>query len=55
MSATATEARAVTKTRATVDYLRRCQAARAAGYPVSFTTDPAWLVNQLPHRFEVAA
>ena len=28
--------------RATLAYLRRCQQARAAGYPVSYTTDPAW-------------
>lgn len=38
------------RTRATLDYLRRCQAARAAGYPVSYTTDPAWLVEQAINR-----
>jgi hypothetical protein len=36
--------------RATIDYLRLCQKARAAGYPVSFTNDPAWLVNQAVNR-----
>jgi hypothetical protein len=34
----------------TLDYLRRCQRARAAGYPVRFTTDPAWLVQQAINR-----
>ena len=34
----------------TIDYLRRCQDARAAGYPVAFTTDPAWLVEQAINR-----
>lgn len=34
----------------TIAYLRRCQEARAAGYPVSFTTDPAWLVEQAINR-----
>jgi hypothetical protein len=34
----------------TIKYLRRCQRARAAGYPVSFTTDPAWLVEQAINR-----
>jgi hypothetical protein len=38
------------KVQATVSYLRRCQEARATGYPVSFTTDPAWLVNQAINR-----
>jgi hypothetical protein len=36
--------------RATLAYLRKCQAARAAGYPVSYTTDPAWLVEQAINR-----
>jgi hypothetical protein len=34
----------------TIAYLRRCQAARAAGYPVSTTTDPKWLVNMAINR-----
>lgn len=34
----------------TLDYLRKCQMARAAGYPVAFTTDPAWLVEQAINR-----
>lgn len=38
---TATE----TETRATIDYLRLCIAARNAGHLVSYTTDPAWLIN----------
>lgn len=38
------------KTRSTIDYLRRCQAARAAGHPVYLTTDPAWLVDQAINR-----
>lgn len=40
----------VAPTRATIDYLRRCQAARAAGLRVAFTTDPAWLVEQAINR-----
>jgi len=35
---------------ATITYLRRCQAARAAGYPVAYTTDPAWLVTMAINR-----
>lgn len=35
---------------ATLIYLRHCHTARAAGYPVSYTTDPAWLVNQAINR-----
>lgn len=31
-------------------YLRACQAARAAGEPVSFTTDPTWLLDQAINR-----
>jgi len=38
------------KIKATIKYLRRCQAARAAGYPVAFTTDPAWLVTMAINR-----
>lgn len=40
----------MTKTRATIEYLRRCQQARAAGHPVRLTTDPAWLVEQAINR-----
>lgn len=36
--------------RATIEYLRQCQAARAAGYPVSYTDDPAWLVDMAINR-----
>lgn len=43
-------ARPMTKTRATIDYLRSCQRARAVGYPVALTTDPWWLVNQAVNR-----
>ena len=31
--------------RATIDYLKTCQKARAAGYSVSLTTDPTWLLD----------
>ena len=34
----------------TIRYLRARQAARAAGLPVSFTTDPAWLVHAAINR-----
>ena len=34
----------------TIKYLHRCQRARAAGYQVAFTTDPAWLVDQAINR-----
>lgn len=40
----------MSKTRNTIEYLRKCQAARSAGYRVSFTTDPAWLVEQAINR-----
>jgi len=40
----------MTKTRATIQYLRQCQAARTAGMLVSFTTDPAWMVNMAINR-----
>ena len=33
------------KIRATIDYLRACQALRASGRPVAYTTDPAWLLD----------
>lgn len=36
--------------RATIDHLRRCRAARAAGYTVSYTTDPEWLVDMAINR-----
>jgi hypothetical protein len=36
--------------RNTLAHLRLCQQARAAGYPVAFTTDPAWLVEQAINR-----
>ena len=29
----------------TIAYLKACQAARAAGHPVAYTTDPAWLLD----------
>jgi len=35
---------------ATVARLRCCQAARDAGYPVSYTTDPTWLVHVAINR-----
>ena len=34
----------------TLAYLQRCQAARAAGHTVQYTTDPAWLVEQAINR-----
>ena len=37
-------------TRNTVRLLERCREARAAGYPVYLTTDPAWLVNMAINR-----
>lgn len=39
-----------TRVRATLDFLRVRQQARDAGCPVSFTTDPAWLVNEAINR-----
>lgn len=38
------------RTANTIAYLRQCQEARAAGYPVRFTTDPGWLVEQAINR-----
>lgn len=35
---------------ATIDRLKLCQKARAAGVRVSYTTDPAWLVNMAINR-----
>lgn len=40
----------MTKVQATIQYLQKCQAARAEGMPVAFTTDPAWLVNMALNR-----
>lgn len=40
----------MTEIRATIDHLKACQQARAAGYPVHMTTDPAWLINQAINR-----
>lgn len=34
----------------TIAYLRKCQAARKAGYTVSYTTDPTWLVDMAINR-----
>lgn len=34
----------------TATYLRLCQRARAAGYPVAYVTDPRWLVNVAVNR-----
>ncbi len=39
-----------TPTGNTIRYLRRCQAARRAGYPVAYTTDPAWLLHVAINR-----
>lgn len=35
---------------ATINFLRVRQGARDAGYPVAYTTDPAWLVNEAINR-----
>ena len=40
----------MTGTHATIRLLRRCARLRAAGVPVAFTTDPAWLVNMAINR-----
>ena len=40
----------MTKLGATIQYLRICQTARAAGVPMSYTTDPAWLVTMAINR-----
>lgn len=40
----------MTPTGITLEYLRRCQAARAAGYRGSRITDPGWLVEQAINR-----
>lgn len=39
-----------TPVQATIEYLTQCRAARAAGYPVSFTTDARWLVHMAINR-----
>jgi hypothetical protein len=36
--------------RNTINHLKVCRKARDAGYLVSFTTDPTWLVNQAINR-----
>lgn len=36
--------------RNTIDYLKRCQAARENDVPVYLKTDPAWLVNMAINR-----
>ena len=38
------------RVRHTIDFLQACQRARAEGHPVSFTTDPAWLVEVAINR-----
>lgn len=38
------------KIAATIEYLKRCQDARRAGYPVAYTTDPTWLVDMAINR-----
>ena len=40
----------MTQVAATIAYLRRCQTARAAGYPVAYTTDPTWLLDMAINR-----
>jgi hypothetical protein len=40
----------MTKVGATIEYLKVRMAARDAGYPVAYTTDPAWLVNEAINR-----
>lgn len=41
---------AISAVRHTLDFLRQCRAARAAGARVAFTTDPAWLVQMAINR-----
>lgn len=36
--------------RNTINHLKLCRRARAAGYQVAFNTDPAWLVNMAINR-----
>ena len=36
--------------RNTINYLRKCRAAKDAGYAVSYTTDPDWLIDQAINR-----
>lgn len=40
----------MTKLHNTISWLKTCQEARAEGFPVSFTTDPAWLVQMAINR-----
>jgi len=40
----------MTQVRNTINYLKKCQDARKAGYPVYLKTDPAWLVNVAINR-----
>jgi len=40
----------MTSVQSTIIHLHRCILARVAGYPVSFTTDPTWLVHQAINR-----
>lgn len=46
----ASPAEPYSRVRATLEYLRTCQAARAAGLRVAYTTDPAWLVTMAINR-----
>ena len=39
-----------TRIQNTITYLKQCQTARQAGYPVYLKTDPAWLVNVAINR-----
>ncbi len=40
----------MSEVRNTINYLRACQGARAADYPVRYVTDPRWLVNMAVNR-----
>jgi len=44
------ETHPVTPITETLAHLYRCRAARTAGYPVAYTTDPAWLVQMAINR-----
>jgi hypothetical protein len=39
-----------TPIRSTINHLQLCREARRGGYPVAYTTDAAWLVNQAINR-----
>ena len=43
-------AKVPSKIQNTIAHLKALQAARAAGYPVSYTTDPAWLLDEAINR-----